>query len=409
MGEVGDTIRLAEGAWRNTGERGLPVARPRYQKGCVFQRGRVYVLRYREDYIKPDGTIGRRQPSVVLGSFLRKKEALRAADIVLRPLNSGAVRPQSAITLNDFWHLYFVPEMLPTLKFSTGKMYVSLANKHLLPYFGEQRLSDIQRVQVQHFVIEKQPQGYSVQTLSHLRDLLSKILETAKSWGWLQENVARGVKLPPMERVRKARVLTVAEIAKLLEALTEPVRTMFFLGLGLGLRIGELLPLRIADLDLGAGLLYVRRDFYRGHLQTPKTARSERQFELPLLLVNVLKQYLENRKRQSDLLFPSSAGNCFDDRNLIRREIQPVCDRLGIPRFSWHTLRHTFSTIAENNRVPISAIQSLLGHTSPSTTMLYTHAQDDAKQAALAQVCGVLFPNVPNLASQAGEGSTLIQ
>lgn len=404
-------MRPAEGAWANTGDRGIPV-RPRYQKGCVFQRGKVYVLRYREDYLKPDGTIGRRQPSLVLGPFVRKKEALRAADVFLRPFNSGAVRPQSAITLDDFWHLYFVPEILPTLKVSTRRLYVSLADKHLLPYFGEQRISDLQRVQVQHFVIEKQKQAYSVQTLGHLRDLLSKTLEIAKSWGWLQDNVARGVKLPPMERVRKARVLAVAEIAKLWEALAEPVRTMFILGLGLGLRIGELLPLRIEDLDLSAGWLYIRRDYYRGHVQTPKTARSERRFKLPDLLVNVLRQYLEIRKGQSDLLFPNCAGSFFDDRNLMRREIEPVCDRLKMARFSWHALRHTFSTIAENNRVPISVVQSLLGHTSPSTTMLYTHAQDDAKQSALETVSGVLFPNVPKSkpkGTSGSEGKFLIQ
>ncbi|HEV2495225.1 MAG TPA: site-specific integrase [Terriglobia bacterium] len=385
------------------------MARPRYQKGCVFERGKVWVLRYREDYLKHDGTLGRRQPSVVLGAFPRKKEALRAADVFLRPLNSGAVRPQAAVTLNDFWHVYFVPEMLPTLKYSTRKMYVSLANKHLLPYFGEQRISDIQRIQVQHFVIEKQPQGYSVQTLGHLRDLMSKILETAKSWGWLQDNVARGVKLPPMERVRKARVLSVSEIAKLLDGLTEPVRTMFILALALGLRIGELLPLRLEDLDFDAGLLYVRRDYYRGHLQTPKTARSERRFKLPLLLVNTLRRYLENRKSHADLLFPNSAGTIFDDRNLIRREVEPVCDRLGIRRFGWHALRHTFSTIAENSRVPLSVVQSLLGHASASTTLLYTHAQDDAKQAALETVSRVLFPNVPNLGDCKPTKETLIQ
>ena len=370
------------------------------------------MLRYREDYVKLDGTIGRRQPSVVLGPFAGKKEALRAADVFLRPFNSGAVRPQSTITLDDFWHLYFVPEILPTLKVSTRKLYVSLAAKHLLPYFGEQRISDLQRVQVQHFVIQKQKQAYSVQTLGHLRDLLSAILETARSWGWLQDNVARGVKLPPMERVRTPRVLAPGEIGKLLDGLREPVRTMFILALGLGLRIGELLPLRIQDLDLSTGLLYVRRDYYRGHVQTPKTERSERRFKLPDALVNVLKSHVEERNTESDLLFPNSAGTFFDDRNLMRREIEPVCDRLRIPRFGWHSLRHTFSTIAENNRVPISVVQSLLGHTSASTTMLYTHAQDEAKQLALEQVARVLFPNVPEFATGVATGTkkqTLIQ
>jgi integrase len=144
-------------------------------------------------------------------------------------------------------------------------------------------------------------------------------------------------------------------------------------------------------------VLHVRRDYYRGHLQTPKTPRSKRQFKLPLFLANTVKRYLSERTSQSDLLFPNAAGTILDDRNLIRREVEPVCDRLKIPRFSWHALRHTFSTIAENNRVPVSVVQSLLGHTSPSMTMLYAHAQDDAKQSGLEVVSGVLFPNVPNL------------
>ena len=212
-----------------------------------------------------------------------------------------------------------------------------------------------------------------------------------------------------MERVRKPRVLAVVEIGKLLDALREPVRTMFILGLGLGLRIGELLPLRLEDLDLDAGWLYVRRDYYRGYVQTPKTERSERRFKLPETLVRTLNHYIESRNNQSELLFPNSAGTFFDDRNLMRREIEPVCDRLKIPRFGWHSLRHTFSTIAENNRVPISVVQSLLGHTSATTTMLYTHAQDDAKQQALERVARVLFPNVPKLSGEPTQGSKLVQ
>jgi integrase len=144
-------------------------------------------------------------------------------------------------------------------------------------------------------------------------------------------------------------------------------------------------------------VLHVRRDYYRGHLQTPKTPRSKRQFKLPLFLANTVKRYLSERTSQSDLLFPNAAGTIFDDRNLIRREVEPVCDRLKIPRFSWHALRHTFSTIAENNRVPVSVsvVQSLLGHTSPSMTMLYAHAQDDANNRALRWsqgFCSRMFP-----------------
>ena len=123
----------------------------------------------------------------------------------------------------------------------------------------------------------------------------------------------------------------------------------------------------------------------------------------------MLTEYLAKRKNQSDWLFPNSAGTIFDDRNLIRREVEPVCLRLGIPRFSWHALRHTFTTTGENHGVPVSVMQLLLGHTSPSTTMIYAHAQDDAKRAALEKLSGVLFPSVRNPMETARPASKLVQ
>ncbi len=256
---------------------------------------------------------------------------------------------------------------------------------------------------------QKQRQGYSTQTLAHFRNLISKLLETARSWGWLQDNPARGVKLPPMQRVRRARVLRLGEIRNLADALRDPVRTMFVLGVTLGLRIGELLPLRLEDIDLVAALLFVRRDVYRGQLQPPKTEGSERRIPLPCSITEVLRRYLQQRSAQSEWLFPSASGTVMDDRNLIRREVEPVCDRLGIPRFSWHSLRHTFSTIAGNGGVPMPLLQSILGHSTLDTTMLYTHPLEDQKRQAVETVSRVLFPNVPIFEDDAPEGKTLIQ
>ncbi len=174
------------------------VARPRYQHGYLFQRVNNWVLRYRESVVNSDGSLGHRHRSVVLGEYGTKREAKRAADAYLRPFNQRAYQPQADMTLADFWLHYFEPEILPTLKVSTRKLYRCLAGKHLLPHFGEQKISDIARVQVQQFIGIKQRQGYATETLGHLRDLLSKVLSTAISWGWLQDNPARGAKLPPM-------------------------------------------------------------------------------------------------------------------------------------------------------------------------------------------------------------------
>jgi len=77
------------------------MARRRYQSGSVFKRGRNWVLRYREDIRNRDGSIERLHRSVVLGEFASKKEAKRAADTLLREVNSGDRHPRSGMTFAD--------------------------------------------------------------------------------------------------------------------------------------------------------------------------------------------------------------------------------------------------------------------------------------------------------------------
>jgi integrase len=357
------------------------MARRRFQKGCLFKKGKNWVLRYREDVLNQEGTVARTHRCVVLGEFESKKAARREADSYLPQFNDGTRRPQAALTFHDFWNNYFVKEVLPNRKFATDQVYRRLASVHLLPIFGPQRLSDISRFDVQRFVGLKQRQGYAPKTLAHLRNLLSKVFSAAVKWGWLSANPATGVELPPMQKRREARLLTLAEITALSQNLTEPARTIFVLAVLAGLRIGEILALRTDDLDLASGFVFVRRNVYRGHIQdSPKTRTSERRIPLAGIALAALGRWLASRPPTSDWLFPSAVGKPFYDRNLLRREVWPVCESHDIPKFGWHSLRHTFSTYNGNSGVPMPVLQPLLGHTSPETTMIYTHPLEDAQR-----------------------------
>jgi integrase len=263
---------------------------------------------------------------------------------------------------------------------------------------------------VQTFISQKQRQRYAPKTIVHLRNLLGKIFSVAVSWGWMNGNPTTGVELPPREKRREARVLPLGEIARLSQAFGEPVRTIFLLGLLTGLRIGEILGIRVGDVDLTGRLLYVRRDVYRGHVQdVPKTKHSERGIPLAAILVAAIQQWLEIRPGGSDWLFPSKAGTPHHDRNLLRREVWPVGDRLDVPRFGWHSLRHTFSTYGGNSGMATPVLQSILGHASAETTMIYTHPLVEAQREAVEKLARVLFPNVPTLASEQSGRKTIIQ
>jgi integrase len=176
------------------------------------------------------------------------------------------------------------PTILPMHKHSTQDFYSVLAARHILPAFGKLRLGEVSPVHVQQFIQQKQGQGYSLRTLAHLRNFLNKLFRTGIRWGWIEFNPAHGVQLPPMERQRKPRVLTLNEIQRLAENLNEPGRTIFLVAVLCGLRVGELLALRVRDVDIANATISVRQSVYNNLVSTPKTRGSERQLPIPTLL-----------------------------------------------------------------------------------------------------------------------------
>jgi integrase len=261
------------------------MARRRYQKGCLFKKGKNWVLRYREDVFNPDGNGARVHRSVVLGCLRTRREAEKLADKYTRKINDYTRHPQAALTLAEFWEKYFAPEILPTLKYTTCRLYRILMTKHLLPALGQQKLCDMGPIHIQQLIGQKRRQGYSPQTLAHFRNLLSKIFGTGKRREWVQTNPAQGIELPPMERRRKARLLTIDEIAKLAHTLHEPARTIFLMGTLTGLRVGGLLALQIQDVDLSQARVSIRRDVYCGRVGSPKTPAASAKFHSPPLSV----------------------------------------------------------------------------------------------------------------------------
>jgi integrase len=219
---------------------------------------------------------------------LSQREARNKLENILRPINQGLRRPQSTITFAAFVGEQFEPVVLPTLKLSTQQIYRVLLKKHLTPAFGDRRLCDIGKSDVQRFVLDKLKQGQSWEAANKLRNLLSKVFSTAKEWGYLAGNPARGVKMPERTQVRPSYSLTAEDVRRLLAVMEEPARTIALLSILAGLRIGEVLGLRWGRVDLAHGCLRVEETCYRGHFSTPKTRASRREIPLAPAVVEAL-------------------------------------------------------------------------------------------------------------------------
>jgi integrase len=380
------------------------MARQRYQRGCVFQRGKrrkVWVGRWRERVLQVDGMIGQVQRSVVLGRVAdlpTRRLAQAALDERVGPINRGLHVPQSVATFCEFADRDWKRLVLPTLKLSTQRSYRMMLHKHLVPYWREWRLCDITKLDVQQFVLRKFDQQLAWQTVRNAWIVLSSILDAAMEYGALAVNPARGVKFPLAPPRTAPRILGHEDVGALLQQVEEPHRTMIGLVALTGLRIGELLALRWRGLDLTTGTLRVLESVFEGQRQRPKTQRALRTIPLGPHAVQVLTDHRERSRRTAadDLVFPNRAGEPLRESKLLTRVLQPAAERAGLGRVTWHQFRHVHSSLLNDLGVPVKIAQEQLGHASVQTTLnIYTHVVEGSHRLAIEQLEARLFPSVP--------------
>jgi integrase len=164
----------------------------------------------------------------------------------------------------QFVEEHWKQSVLSAFKPSTIESHSVLLRKHLLPYFGDKRLCDMEASGVQAFITEKAQAGLAWNTVKNLRNLVSRISRTAVEWNLLTINPARGVRLPAKQLSRPRRVITPGELHLVLRELPEPIRTMVLVCAFTGVRAGELFALRWRHVDFERGILQVRESVHRG-------------------------------------------------------------------------------------------------------------------------------------------------
>lgn len=150
---------------------------------------------------------------------------------------------------------------------------------------------------------------------------------------------------------------------RLIEALRKPsYRLCCSLMLALGLRIGDVLALTVQSID---STQMIVRVIGKGN--------KERILPLPQTLLVALRSFWKTH-RHPRLLFPNRNGTAPLCEKSLRRAFNKARDSLGINKnITPHSLRHGFATHLLENGVDIRVVQMLLGHTSLSSTQIYTH------------------------------------
>ena len=160
-------------------------------------------------------------------------------------------------------------------------------------------------------------------------------------------------------------VLTKEEVLSLLDNIkNEKHKLMLETMYSSGIRVGELINLRVEDLDLKKGYGFVRGG----------KGNKDRLF----IIAEKIKQKIRNLIEVENLdekksLFISDRKSKYNVRT-IQQIIKIACKKAKIKKnITPHTLRHSFATHLIENGYSVSDVQSLLGHKSPETTMIYLH------------------------------------
>ena len=311
-------------------------------------------------------------------------------------------------TLKEFLEQWLEDCVKPRVRPATYVSYEQQVRVHISPALGHHQLTKLSPQHIQTYMNDKakpvsQPDnnkpkpGLSAKTIGYHRSLIVMALGQAERWGLVARNVAMLVDRPKALKY-EIQPITLEQARQFLEVIKgNRLEALFTVALSLGLRRGEALGLRWQDIDFEKRTLRVYQSLARINkklvLSEPKTKSSRRILDLPTTLAVRLKEHrtrqLEDRMAagsswvETGLVFTSGIGTPVDPRH-VKRHLDPLLTKAGLPHFRVHDLRHFCASLLLAQGVPLKVVSDILGHTQISITAdLYTHVLPGVRKEAI--------------------------
>lgn len=343
-----------------------------------------------------------------------KLETLKKAYEYQQKLNIGTLCTDEKLTLQQWFKTWLFEYKVNEIRPSTLSKYEGLYRNYIKnTQIGMLKLKDLKASNLQaYYNLLTRDKSKTPDTIKTLNKVIKAALTQATTEQYIFINPCNYVILPKIAPKSEIQIFTLDEQLKFIDAIQgNKQRLVFLLGLGTGLRVGELLGLKWTDIDLIEMELTVKRSLKRVSIidlqsgakvegpkteiiqQLPKTEYSARTVPIPSNIIKELKKHklMQNKERleakglyvNNDFVFPNEIGEPTDERSLTR-SYERILKRAGIKHKKFHCLRHTFATRLFEREVPLKTVSILLGHSDIKITAdIYTHVMPSEKIKAV--------------------------
>jgi integrase len=361
-------------------------------------------------YVVDGPTIGGKRRQIRRRGFPTKHAATAAEAALLVELSRGTYVQPSKRTVGDYLTGEWLPAKRHTVKPSTAASYAGIIDAYIVPHIGTVRLDKVDGGLLNGLYGRLMADGrtggsghrggLSPKTVRNVHGVIHRAFGDAVRWRHLTVNPADQAD-PPRHAKPQLSVWSSEQLGRFIASTsTDRLAAVWHLFATTGMRRGEVLGLRWADVDMAGKRITIRQTRTmvgdRPETGTPKTAAGVRVIALDDATVAALRRW---KGRQGRERLAMGAG-WFDTGGLIATEpdgtpIHPqvltrrfhaASKAAGLPAIRLHDVRHSYATAALGAGVPVKVLAARLGHADIAVTLrTYAHVMpnDDANAAAI--------------------------
>lgn len=308
----------------------------------------------------------------------------------------GKIGTNESMKFSKLAQLVMDEEIRPHRRKNTVSMYLNAYNTHLIEEFGDISCNKITKLAVQQFA-NKKLKTMAVSSVRQIIGVMRATFNIGIDWEvLLKANPCRNIKLPKIPKKNCAELLPADEIARLLDAIyqePEMYRVIFLIGVGVGIRQGEILGLSIPGINFNSSSIDISKQ-YVGYLEDgklkheiadPKTDNSIHTVHMPGFVSSALSEYIENMKItdiDQHLFVNPKTGQIYDHNALYRQFKKLLNDNNINPDLTFHDLRHLKGSMMASSGADVVSIATALGDTVETVSKTYLHSIDMVEKEA---------------------------